>query len=353
MERFRRKVLDVLSSRIVLVVGFAVATGASLHFGYWGGRSWGAVLHIALPAMVLFMELYMLVVMTVESKEREEQIATFKKLHEDEVTARKSVLDDLNRFRISTSREHYRQELTRTLRAAKESVVFTGVTMTPSHRDRNQQDLILLTKEKERQAEEAGTVFLQRGLIGDRIEAIAGAVELACMTKTELKFRKLVVVTRLRFQVCDRTISVLGVAEGEPTASEVKPTERAFTIDSAMLGDSLAERFDREWNDPASKDVWTVVDELVADLLGSTTHERTLLTQQRVLKILDAEWMMDRPEIIQRLRERSASFNSLPEPRASLHGAVMLGKPPSVNQSDVEPALAAASDARTENALKE
>lgn len=281
----KQKGRQLWSKRWPLVLAFVATLLVSLFYHFHNRESWSAILHVALPAMVLFMELYMLRAMTKESAERDKQVEEFKEIHKNEKDARERVLDDLNRFRISISREHYRQELLRTLRNAQESIIFTGVTLQASSREKAQAELISVIRDKE---EAAPGKLLQRGIIAERIEALAGALELVQKTNTEIKFRKLHIVTRLRFQVCDRTVSVLGVAEGDPTLAEVRPTERAFTINSAMLGDALTQRFEEEWKDPESKCVWKYLDEFIKDLQGETPADRTILTKARVLQLLEA-----------------------------------------------------------------
>lgn len=299
------RIFKRLSHIGVLVAGFASLAVGVAFYRLHEHNAWGEILHVALPAMVLFMECYMLCVMTVESRERDAQVRDFRALHEIEIDARKRVLDDLNRFRISTSREHYRQELARTLRAAQSSVVFTGVTMAASDQDVNQAELLLVIEEKEVQ----DTSFSQRGLIGERPEALAGALELVFRTRTQIKFRILPIVTRLRFQVCDGTVSVLGVAEGEPTITQVRPTERAFTIESTLLGESLLERFNVMWEEAASKDIWSYFDEVIADIQGGTPADKSRLTRAGAIRLIGIG-KLGIPESF--LIEHSKRFSALP-----------------------------------------
>jgi hypothetical protein len=268
--------LRLWTHRAVLWVGFSIICGTSLHFKIWGGVGAAEVLHVALPAAVLFVEFYMLGKMRREALEREE-----------ESHQRARVMADLDKFRIALSRGHYIQELERGIRDAKSEILFTSATMATSG-DRRQKRLVDTVREKEDAIEKSGGSLIHRGIVAKVPATLPGAVELVCKTKkTEIRFRAYFGYTRLRFQVTDRAFSVIGVVEKEPAFDRLEATHRSFSVESMLLAEALRDRFNKEWD--ASEDVWTYLDEHIREMLGPARPDESAITKEVILRLLKAE----------------------------------------------------------------
>lgn len=255
----------------VVVVGVVLA---ALHHHDFKPEKFRDVVHVTLPALVLIMEFFMLGRMRLESRERQR-----------ESLSRQETIADLNSFRIAIGRQHYISELERGIRLAERKIIFTSTTMAAST-DPGQMSLLNLVIERESELKKVrdGYKLDHRGLIAKRQEALPGAVELICKTGVEVRFREFVGVTRLRFQVCDDSFCVVGVSDGSPSFDNSKPTERSTTIESAMLGEALAARFEVEWNSPHCLTTWGYLGQLIDDMSGSSS-----VTQAKVLELLRAD----------------------------------------------------------------
>ncbi|TMQ07713.1 MAG: hypothetical protein E6J90_42595 [Deltaproteobacteria bacterium] len=223
--------LRIWTHKLVFWIGLAVIAGTAAHYRFIEGATTEDVLHVALLAAVLFVEFFMLGRMSRERLEREA-----------ESQLRSRVMIDLDNFRIALSRAYYLQELERGIRDARSEILFTTATMATSG-DPHQRRIVEAVREKEAAIERSGGTLIHQGIVAKLPSCLPGAVELACKTRTEVRFRAYFGYTRLRFQVTDHSFSVIGVVEGEPAFDQVKSTHRSFSVESMLLAEALRDRF--------------------------------------------------------------------------------------------------------------
>ena len=244
-----------------LVVTLAVAAATQLS---WPPRTWtwpqaSAVLRFVVPVWILVVQFYILYRMVEERRQREH------------------VMEDLNAFRISLGRSNYMQEIARAISDANEAVVFTSTTMEASWKSNDQRRIVEAIKRRERERPK----YVHRGLIARRAEAIPGALELLCDTRVELRMSDAILMSRVRFVVRDQNFSVIGVAEGQPTIANQPETKRSVSVDGAMLGTALRQRFEQLWENGISP--WKYIDELIA----AASHNNVSFTKDNVLDLLN------------------------------------------------------------------
>jgi hypothetical protein len=287
--------LKIWTHRLVFWIGLAVIAGGAAHYRFIEGSSTSDVLHVALLAAVLFVEFIMLGRMRRETLERAA-----------ESQLRSRVMIDLDNFRIALSRAYYLQELERGIRDARAEILFTTATMASSA-DPHQRRIVQAVKEKEAEIERRGGKLVHQGIVAKLPSCLPGAVELACKTRTEVRFRAYFGYTRLRFQVTDHSFSVIGVVEGEPAFDHVASTHRSFSVESMLLAEALRDRFNQEW--AASQSVWEYLDEHIRDMLGAGPAEDSAITQEHMLRLLKAD---DTGVTADEIAARSVQFRRLP-----------------------------------------
>lgn len=287
--------LRIWTHKLVFWIGLAVIAGTAAHYRFIEGATTEDVLHVALLAAVLFVEFFMLGRMSRERLEREA-----------ESQLRSRVMIDLDNFRIALSRAYYLQELERGIRDARSEILFTTATMATSG-DPHQRRIVEAVREKEAAIERSGGTLIHQGIVAKLPSCLPGAVELACKTRTEVRFRAYFGYTRLRFQVTDHSFSVIGVVEGEPAFDQVKSTHRSFSVESMLLAEALRDRFNQEWE--ASQSVWEYLDEHIRDMLGTGPPEDSAITQEHMLRLLKAD---ETGVTCEEIATRSAQFRRLP-----------------------------------------
>ena len=227
--------------------------------GRWTSAQLIGALHLLVPLWVLVIQFYILYRMHNERRERDQ------------------VVEDLNAFRISLGRSHYMQEIARAISQADESVVFTSATMEASWDSSDQRYIVEAIKRREKERPK----YVHRGLIARRAEAIPGTLELLCDTRIDLRMSDAILMSRVRFVVRDHAFSVIGVAEGNPTIAYQPETRRSVSVESAMLGTALRNRFDQLWENGISP--WKYIDELIA----ASSHHNVSFTREDVMDLLN------------------------------------------------------------------
>jgi len=193
-----------------------------------------------------------------------------------EAASRDHVMEDLDAFRISLGRANYMHEIERAITGASECVVFTSATMATSWNSDHQKRVVEAVLEQQKQHPS----YTHRGVVAKRVEALPGTLELLCETNVDVRLSDIMLMSRLRFVVRDYAVSVIGVAEGEPSLEHQPETKRSFSVESTMLSGALRDRFDRLW-DEASKP-WEYLDQLIA----AATKSHSNYTRNEVFNLL-------------------------------------------------------------------
>ena len=246
-------------------------TGSSMHGIFTS--FWVTFVALALPALIIVVEIYTLNRMIKEQKER------------------KKSTDALNSFRAALGRQNYMEQIAYLITTAKNEVLFTTATMEASWHSREQFEVFRVVKsrfardENRRPSEVcdedesatgmkkpvAANSYRHRGIVAKRPETLPGVIELLCFTKVELRMHPLLAISRLRFLVQDNERSLLGVAEkasecdgSAPSAimQSSEPTTLSFSLDSTMLALALRTKFEELWQ--SSSDPWEYVNEFIS-----------------------------------------------------------------------------------------
>jgi hypothetical protein len=205
-------------------------------------------LEFALPAAVLVMEVYVIFLMTRESKERSETIETLQ-----EITSR-------------SRRVEYLLDIAQSVQKTEAEAFFTTASMEVSTRSVGQKEILDAVMAREQRG-----AYEHRGLIARQRTALPGAIELMMRTQVEAKMSDVVAFSRLRFFVRDRVETILGVAEGQPDLADPKKTTQSTRIRSRMLAEALEGHFEVLW--AKSIEVGAYLDELITSSMPVTRAE--------------------------------------------------------------------------------
>jgi hypothetical protein len=147
--------------------------------------------------------------------------------------------------------------------------------------------------------------YTHRGVVAKRVEALPGTLELLCETKVDVRLSDIMLMSRLRFVVRDYAVSVIGVAEGEPSLEHQPETKRSFSVESTMLAGALRDRFDQLWS--AASNPWEYLDQLVA----AATQSHSNYTRNEVFNLLGLDEDR-RKSYSSTIEANCASFKALP-----------------------------------------
>lgn len=261
------------------------------------GSKWVTALHLALPVSVLGLELYMLVRMVVESRER------------------RALETNLASFKTLFGRDLYLLEITASIRAARQKILFTTFSMEHSQRNKGQQEILQALKDRLKDKSQ----YQHLGVIAKRPEALPGTFELLfaahksisheAETKPQFSVRMSFVLsqTRLRFFTRDGEYCIIGLSEGAPGLFDIRPTTRCYAVDSTMLADALGMKFQTLWD--AGQCPWEYLGELIAE---SCKSQQTY-SQDDVLRELGAN--TTDAEFRNFIAAGCAAFKALPDSR--------------------------------------